>query len=85
MSDRKFLGVSPLSFKMLIYGAFSVICHLVAILLHFLWYADSLPGTLLIRTSASMIEYSLISIIAILIGALLLEILELQKDNEPQE
>ena len=84
MSERKILITSPLSFKMLIYGAFSVVCHLAAVALHFSWYANTVPGTLLIRTSASMLEYSLLSIIAILIGALLLEILDLQRDNETQ-
>ena len=85
MENRKTLGISTLSFKILIYGAFSVVCHLVAILMYFLWHANSLPGTLLVRTGTSMIEYSLISIIAVIIGALLLEILELEKNSDSIE
>lgn len=82
MSNNVFLSISPLSFKMLTYGAFSVVCHLAAISLYFSLYADTLPGTLLVRTGASMIEYSLISIIAILVGALLLQMLESEKNTD---
>lgn len=85
MSEIKILSLSPLSFKMLIYGAFSVVCHLSAVTLYFFWYADSIPHALLVRTSASMLEHSLMSTVAILVGALLLEMLCRESDNEAQE
>ena len=82
MSNNVFSSISPPCFKMLTYGAFSVVCHLAAISLYFSLHADSLPGALLVRTGTSMIEYSLISIIAILVGALLLQILELENNTD---
>ena len=84
MKNGRFFDFSPLCFKMLTYGAFSVVCHLAAISLYFSLYADTLPGALLVRTGASMIEYSLISVIAILVGALLLQMLESEKNTDSQ-
>ncbi len=85
MHERKLLSLSTHSFKLMIYGAFSVVCHLVAVLFYFLWYADKLPGALLVREGASMLEYSLMSIVIILVGALLFEIAERQKDDDSQK
>ena len=82
MNERKFLSVSQRSFKLMIYGAFSVICHLVGILLYFLWHTDSLPGYLLVRTSSAMMEYSLMSIVIIIISAVLLEKVERQNEDD---
>ena len=82
MNVRNFLSVSPRSFKLMIYGAFSVICHLVGILLYFLWHADSLPGYLLVRTSSAMMEYSLMSIVIIIVATVLLEKVERQNEDD---
>ncbi|MBE6706604.1 MAG: hypothetical protein E7577_03055 [Ruminococcaceae bacterium] len=82
MNVRNFLSVSPRSFKLMIYGAFSVICHLVGILLYFLWHADSLPSYLLVRTSSAMMEYSLMSIVIIIVAAVLLEKVERQNEDD---
>ncbi len=82
MNVRNFLNVSPRSFKLMIYGAFSVICHLVGILLYFLWHADILPDYLLVRTSSAMMEYSLMSIVIIIVAAVLLEKVERQNEDD---
>ena len=82
MRKINFSSVSPLSFKLMIYGAFSVVCHLVGILLYFTWHANSVPSHLLVRIGIAMIEYSLMSVVIIIVCALLLEKVDRQSKDE---
>ncbi len=64
--------------RLLHYGLFTVICHATAILFMSSFFKDSTP-LFLYHRFFPMIEHSLVSFIAILLGAVGIEYIEKQK------
>ena len=67
------MALSGLSVKILIYGIYSVLCHVVAILFDVL-SSTSVSSNALALRYAPMLEYSVMSFTLVLIGVLLTEI-----------
>ena len=73
LKQNKSIALSGLSVKLLIYGTYSVLCHVAAILFHVL-SSTSVSSSALALEYAPMLEYSIMSLTLILLGVLLTEI-----------
>ena len=66
-------SAETLTFLVLCYGLYAILCQLGMIWLHILFDAD-LPVRLLVHRYAPMLEYPLMSLLILCVGALLITI-----------
>ena len=66
-----------ISLLCLIYGAYAVLCHLVMILLHIPFYDIGISASVLAHHFFPWIEHSLMSLVLILGGATVFDLLSL--------
>ena len=70
--NKLFKTVSPTPLSMLIAGLYAVICHGTFVLLFALEASKSLPAPALTYVCAPMLEHTVMSFTAVVIGAVLL-------------
>ncbi len=78
---KKTIPYSPLAKKCLTYGLFAIICNLTSIL--FLAISDGAPPYILAHRFAPMIEYPIMTVAILVVGALLFDYIE--KENEDKK
>ena len=61
----------------LIYGSYAVLCHLVLIVLHILFYQQGTSGSVLGHLFAPWVEHSLMSLVLVIGGTAAFDILGL--------
>ena len=62
--------------KLLTVGLYASLCHATGILLYFNVNPDGMPPMSLIQYSAGMLEYTLMSLLIITVGAFLLDLVQ---------
>ena len=72
-----FKNITPA--KLLTAGVYASVCHATGILLYFNANPDGLPPISLTQYSAGMLEYTLMSLLAVTVGAFLLDLVQRDK------